>query len=627
MLAIITTDKSVKFVKDGANVRTVNVGLTAYSYSEKGVGFYFPNSPVAFIREAYQNLVTLNGETITYENVEEKLNEVFFLSSVSPEELDAAIAKEVADRNAAIAAALLATQKWLPSVNSKADLPDPQTLDSTINYLCRVTGDPVQEDNGVYQLIAGSSEWTFFSNNADFIDEQELEDALEAAIGAHNESEEAHQDIRTDISEINKKFNDYVASDVEERLSYGVEIDITAPSPLLRRIGNPEFHRTLPIQSKIVGCLQDNNGNVVEYLNPNSWLGHDRTGASGQVMVRLPGHYRKFEAEGTKIRTRISEVQLPGYHYVKEMYISAYEASMQRSTGMLCSVVNLDPDFRGGNNQADWDGTYRSLLGRPVTSQSRTQFRNAARLRGAGAQWNCMDYTAYKTLVWFYLIEYANRNSQAAFNAQPDANGYKQGGLGNGVTNLSSAQWNTLNGYYPFIPCGYTDSLGNASGEVLYNVDINGYGSLIVPTYVNRYRGIENPFGHIFKIADGINIEVKSDAEGGTSKVFVSTNPADYTDTGYENYEMRGLQARYSGYIKSIIIGKRGDIVSTVVGGSSSTYWCDNFYANSNAGLRIVLLSGTATNNDTAGLFYMSSTREPSNTDTNFGSRLCFIPK
>jgi hypothetical protein len=63
-------------------------------------------------------------------------------------------------------------------VTTKADLPDPETLDAGINYLCRVIADPTQANNGVWQRIAGTTEWTYFSDNLDFVDETELADAI-----------------------------------------------------------------------------------------------------------------------------------------------------------------------------------------------------------------------------------------------------------------------------------------------------------------------------------------------------------------------------------------------------------------------------------------------------------------
>ena len=96
-------------------------------------------------------------------------------------------------------AAILTTHTWLPSVTLKSDLGLIAGLSSSLNYLCRVIADPVQANNGVYQAVAGwsgSPVWTFFSDNQDWIDELELA----AAIGAHNASGTAHQDIRAAIA-------------------------------------------------------------------------------------------------------------------------------------------------------------------------------------------------------------------------------------------------------------------------------------------------------------------------------------------------------------------------------------------------------------------------------------------
>lgn len=420
---------------------------------------------------------------------------------------------------------------------------------------------------------------------------------------------------------------------LEEQCAYGIEWDTTVSSSACTRIGNIGLHKSLPIQNRMRGCLLDDNGTVVEYLNPANWRAHTLDGSIGQVMVEIPAHYRKFETDGTKRRCKLSELPLPGYHAVPKMYISAYEAVMERSTGKLCSVVNTGTDYRGGNNQVDLDGTYHSLLGRPVTVKNRIQFRAAARLRNASAtaEWNCLDYNAYKALFWLYYVEYANRNSQLAFNAQKDANGFAQGGLGYGVTN--TPDWNGFNGYYPFVPCGYTDELGNASGEVAY-VMTKEDGSIHGTAYANRYRGIENPFGHLWKWADGINILIQSDDAGGESKIYVSDDPAKYNDasTMNESYTMRGLEARENGYVKGLAFGEYGEIIPSEVGAGSTTYWADDHYTSkptggAASGFRGVLFGGHANYGANAGFGCASSSNAPSNAAALIGSRLCFLPK
>lgn len=413
---------------------------------------------------------------------------------------------------------------------------------------------------------------------------------------------------------------------IEDQCSYGIEWDITISSPLCTRIGNMALHKTLPVQSGMRGCLLSDAGNVVEYLHPTNWKAHNRDGSAGQVMVEIPAHYRKFTTNGNKRSARISEYPLPGYHFVSKKYISAYEASLDRSTAKLCSIVNMDVKYRGGGNQSDWDGTYRSVLGRPVTAISRTAFRNYARKRNPDTtEWNCCDYNVYKDVAWLYYIEYANRNCQLAFNSAKDANGYAQGGLGNGVTTMPD--WNGFNGYYPFVPCGHSDDLGNFSGEVAYVVP-KADGGTWATVYVPRYRGIENPFGHIWKFTDGINIEIKTDADGGTSKVYVADDPANYNDSNYTGYTMRGLEARAEGYTKEMIMGTYGEIIPAVVGGGTTVHWCDYHYTNINSSsLRGVLFGGTADNGAFAGFGCAYSYYAPSLTTASVGSRLCFIPK
>lgn len=419
---------------------------------------------------------------------------------------------------------------------------------------------------------------------------------------------------------------------LEEDCSYGIEYDTAVSSPTCTRIGNMALHKSLPIQSRMRGCLLNDEGKVVEYLDPRDWTGQVRDGSRGQVMVDVPLHYRKFETEGTKRRIRLSEFPLPGYHQVVQIFPAAYEATMQRSTGKLCSVVNDDADYRGGNNNANYDGSHRSFLGRPATGISRTGFRNAARKRNgsATAEWNAYLYQAHKTLFWLFAVEYATLNTQAEYNAELTSEGYRQGGLGTGVTDWNSNDWTNYNGYNPFVPCGHTDALGNTTGVVPYTA-YNEDGSELKTSYVPRYRGIENPFGHIWKWTDGINIRISPTEENGgdgLSKVFVCEDPSKFSDSGYDNYKHVGNEARAEGYVKEIIFGEEGDIMPSVTGGGSTTYFCDYHYTNipTSETLRGVLFCGHANSGAHAGFAYANTLRAPSVTYAYLGSRLCFLP-
>ena len=413
---------------------------------------------------------------------------------------------------------------------------------------------------------------------------------------------------------------------------YGVEIDTANATTVATRVGRPELHVTCPIQNKMRRCVLKDDGSVAYYLDDNDSTKTsgggtaDLSGAAGQVMVEIPDHYRRFEFEGTVIRPLISEYPLPGFDLVPKMYISAYEATVERETQKLASVCNKTAAYRGGNNNAahDADETGKSQLGVPATVISLTNFRTYAQKRGAG--WQCYTYKAHVTLFWLFVIEYATTNCQAAYNAEKTPEGYRQGGLGAGVTTLTWGPWSTMNGNYPFIPCGHTNSLGNKTGVVNFDMP-SGYGSSLT-VEVPSYHGVENLFGHLWKWTDGVLFDIQSATGGGESRAYAALDPADYNSTNFSKYQYIGNLPRTEGYVKELMFGERGDMLPKSVGGSSSTFWSDYFYTNipkDGTALRGLLLGGTASNGSNAGLASAYSNFAPSDTFANFGSRLCFL--
>lgn len=414
--------------------------------------------------------------------------------------------------------------------------------------------------------------------------------------------------------------------DLEERYAYGVEWDTASSSPDGVRVGNIQLHRELPVQSKMRRCLLDRDGGVKEYLdNELSWGGSYLDYA---VMTEIPEHWYKLYFNGTKFRMMLSEIPLPGYKHVDKFYISTYEARMYRTDNLLCSAAGAsklsDPNsinFRGGDNTAEWDDTYRSLLGLPVTNLTRDQFRQAARKRGSG--WEMYTYGAHKTLFWLFAVEYATLNSQKPFNTQKDANGFAQGGLGPGPTQMTD--WTNFNNANPLIPCGYTNEFGNGSGEKAHVVK-NASGGTHATLMVNRYRGIENPFGHIWKYTDGANIQVTT-GDAGLSILWTTDDPSNFSNTSYTGYDKKGNICRTSGYAKKMLLGEDGDIIATEIGGSSSTYWCNYYYANTSTNsLRLVAVGGGSDGAD-AGFIRVNTSETSSGAYKHFGSRLCFFPK
>ncbi len=418
---------------------------------------------------------------------------------------------------------------------------------------------------------------------------------------------------------------------------YGIRHYYNNSSPDVTRIGSSALHQELPIQSQMRRCVVDSTGAVVYYLSATDstkkadGTAADLTGADGQVMVEIPAHYRKCTLNSTQgyMDVEVSLYPFEGAIPVPRYLVGAYEAALDRTNNLLSSVVNTTEAFRGGNNTADWDGSYRSLLGLPATSISLTDFRTYGRNRGTG--WGCYDYNTHLAIYWLFVIEYATLNSQKAFNATLTDEGYHQGGLGPGVSTFYN--WSTYNSYNPIIPCGFTNSLGNATGVVTFTLSeaqAEAYGSEHSES-VPSYRGIENPFGHIWKWTDGVlGVGVNDEYQ----EIYVSRDPSQYASSINDSYVDMGHEATANGYCKAILPTdstlaqtKRvyGDIFDRDDSGSDSTYFCDyHYHANANGSVYGLLVGGSANAGADDGLAYLDVSRGPASASANVGSRLCW---
>lgn len=384
---------------------------------------------------------------------------------------------------------------------------------------------------------------------------------------------------------------------------YGIERDETIASADWTRIASSaaamDLHRTLPIQSSIKGCLLNANKTVNYYLKSDDWSKKqdgtvsNRTGTDGNVMARRTKDcYWKYEKEGNAVRIKISEYPLVGFTKSEKCNYSAYEGVVVG--GKLSSVAGV----------------------LPASYTSETNFRTYARANGAGYEQQV--YHEYKELLWLWMIEYATNHFQKPVNPVLTAQGYRQGGLGNGVTTAISTEWSAFNAYKPFITCGSSDALANGSGEVPV-VIANFGGAGINRTFnVPRYRGIENLFGHIWKWVDGISINHLAT----TREVWIFDDPALIADNTSVNARYVGLLAPASGYGKTMIFDSKGCLLPATVGGGTTTYMCDYFYTPAfGSGWRALISGGTADVGAFAGPL-SAHTHHGASYTSNFGARL-----
>ena len=409
-----------------------------------------------------------------------------------------------------------------------------------------------------------------------------------------------------------------------DMMSYGVEWDITVADPTCTRIGNPLFHKSLPIQSEYKGCVVK-NGKLQYYLNPNDWTktsngsNSNLDGTDGDVMIHTPKFYGKSGSNGNKRWVRISTVKVDAsWVEIPEMFISAYHNTIYTDgdTTKIASVVSTDAKYRGGGGRSAYDqylstDQFKTDLGKPVSNISRATMRTYAAATGH----ELLCYEFYKWIFyWNYVIEYANFNSQKEFNSELTSDGYHQGGLGPGLTTWDWGSWNSYNGNYAITPCGYTNEFGNFSGVKAIQIQ-----SPEKTLYANRWRGFENPFGDIWTNLEGIVI--KRDVARANSNVYTTTDVLKYGED-YSLFDIAGVEIAQDGWIGTFDLGSKAEIIPSSIAGSESTYKCDYHWCNVDSiEKRTLVVGGVASAGGQAGLCYFDSHFGVGNANSVIGFR------
>lgn len=411
----------------------------------------------------------------------------------------------------------------------------------------------------------------------------------------------------------------------ENELWYGVKFDLAnSSSPDGVRTGNMEMHKTLPIQSKMRGCTINNVDNVKKYLKADDWtkwedgtvIAQDSSQISPEMMVEIPEHYRLLVATpDNTVEVRMSEYNLPGYTKVEKKYIGAYEGMTSETLPNLLRSIN-------------------NTKYKPKVSTTRNQFQVFARENSRTNNWNIYTYGAHRDLTWLFVVEYATLNSQKAFNANLTAEGYHQGGLGEGVTTGSVK----INGAdtWSFVPCGTTNSLGNGTGIIEYtHTNTNAEGASTGTKVVNvpRYRGIENPFGHVWKnvidvVVAGTDNSVyicKDYTKFGTFEGGTNPTAEQLIAAGYELQDFK--ESTITGQcVKKLVNNNQADLFPTVVGNgaSATTYYCDYHWTSATATPRTLLIGGRSGLGSSAGLFNLDSSDGLVYSHAYVGTRITF---
>lgn len=398
---------------------------------------------------------------------------------------------------------------------------------------------------------------------------------------------------------------------------YGVSWSETSSNPDCTRIGNMDMHRSLPIQSMMKPFAFQSQSRYKDQYVPlqedfiNSYYNHNTNTSSGQVsnvnniMIRIPEFWYtdEYVPSSKTHNLKICLHAKPGWNHHKEAFVGAYEA------------FNLD------NNRLLSTATYV-----PTVNFTRQVGRTCARANGfdGEAKWNLYTYEEHRAICHLFLVEYATRNSQKAVNTELTPEGFRQGGLGSGCTTGTA----TINGAttWSFIPTGSSDSLGSGSGEVTVTIqqtDSSGSNTSTITRKCNRYRGIENPFGHIWKHTDDV-ISVYSNS---CRTWYKSVKPDQFATNKNNSYKPLTSAAVVTGYKTEIRATPTCDFFAEAcTNGSESTYWCDYNWDNTDTSEHCLLIGGYSDDGGSAGLFYLASNIGVGHSAANIGSRLTYLP-
>lgn len=407
------------------------------------------------------------------------------------------------------------------------------------------------------------------------------------------------------------------SQNLEEFDWYGVSWSETSSNPDCTRIGNMDMHRSLPIQSMMKPFSFQTLPQFKEQYVPlqedfvNSYYNHDTNISSEQVsnaintMIKIPEFwYTDDYVPSTKTHNlKLCPHAKPGWYHHKEAYVSAYE--VYKNDDRLISV--------------------KGQL--PTVNFNRTDGRTWARANGfdGEAKWNLYTYEEHRAICHLFLVEYATRNSQKAVNTELTPEGFRQGGLGSGCTTGTA----TINGAqtWQFIPTGSSDSLGSGSGEVTVTIqqtDSSGSNTSTITRKCNRYRGIENPFGHVWKHTD----DVISVYDNGIRTWYKSMKPDQFSTNKNTSYKpLCSSTMVSSGYKTEIKATPTCDFFAmSVSGGSENIYWCDYNWDNTDTSEHCLLIGSNSDHGGLAGLFALASYSWIGSFNAAIGSRLTYLP-
>ncbi|MBF0232296.1 MAG: hypothetical protein HQK65_04560 [Desulfamplus sp.] len=347
----------------------------------------------------------------------------------------------------------------------------------------------------------------------------------------------------------------------------------------------------IPIQEQMGRGLLTNTEEWTKLLSTNttklSSSGATATldGTAGQVMVRIPSFHQivvnfddgiQYFLVSTEPFTLKHSTYTPvsswipwGFRDELFRYIGAYQSTAltDSTTAQAMSIVR---DGAGTNYN-------------PFTNRTRAQFRTQTR-DGCFHQW---DYGLYEIVRMLFYTEFKTFDSQTALRGNTDR-----------------GSWD----YSYTTKSGSTNAYGDDS-----HASPDGLSA-------NSFRGIENIFGNVWQLVDGVNINGTD-----SGRVYVCNTPSNFADDTATNYTDSGFAPNFDdvdNYQKYIYAtGKYCPFWCSELGGDSSSYITDYMWNQETAGWRVVLVGGALHDGDRAGVGLLDAYNGASNVHVSIGSR------
>lgn len=157
---------------------------------------------------------------------------------------------------------------------------------------------------------------------------------------------------------------------------------------------------------------------------------------------------------------------------IQKAFDSSWGWLAEQEVNTAVTIVNYSPNVAGQNRGSGDFGTntydkflgqdnFRVAFNKGKANISLATIRAACQKTGGG---QCLYKQIWEALTWAWIIEYASFHIQDTYNSNLTEEGYHQGGLGIGVSNVTS--WLEYASHSSVPPIDYTLHLGNNTGVV-----------------------------------------------------------------------------------------------------------------------------------------------------------------